>query len=186
MMHLGEFHRGHTVHLKWTTNDLGGQAITRATNGTISVYSTNNTTQTTTGVTDTEDFDSVTGLHHVAIALTDAFYVKGGQFQVVLTGAVVDGVTIAPVVLAHFSISYADLGTVVDDAANSATTFETDLASAVNDFHNEAFLTFISGSLAGQTRRISDYDGSTKFVTLDPAATAEPTAGDTFLVVAGV
>lgn len=73
-------------------------------------------------------------------------------------------------------------GSVVDDASNSASTFETDLPSSVDDAYNDAFLLFRSGDLAGQVRPITDYTGSTKFVST-AAFTAEPAAGDEFVVV---
>jgi len=73
-------------------------------------------------------------------------------------------------------------GAVVDDAGNSASTFLTDFTDTDDDFWKDAFLTFIDGDLAGQTKKITGYDGTTKFVTTD-AFTAEPADGDTFLIV---
>ena len=43
----------------------GRASITRATNGKVSVYRDGNVTQSTAGITDTEDFDGVTGIHLV-------------------------------------------------------------------------------------------------------------------------
>lgn len=74
-------------------------------------------------------------------------------------------------------------GAVVDDVLNSATTFKTDRTEATNDHWNYSYLLFTAGSLAGQVRRITGYNGTTKFVTCD-AFTAEPTAvTDTFILV---
>ena len=103
MMYLGDYVAGETVYFAWNSNGANGASITRAGNGTISVYKDNNTTQTTTGVTDTEDFDSLTGVHHVAIATSDSFYTTATDFFVVLSGATIDGQTVNAV-LAHFSI----------------------------------------------------------------------------------
>jgi hypothetical protein len=72
---------------------------------------------------------------------------------------------------------------VVDDAANSATTFVTNLPSATDDFYAHAGVRFNSGALAGQVREIESYDGATKAVTLAVALTAEPAAGDLFELV---
>lgn len=102
-MYLGDYLANETVYFMWSSNGADGASITRATNGTISVYKDANTTQTTTGVTDTEDFDSLTGVHHVAIATTDGFYTTATDFTVVLSGATIDGKTVNAV-LAHFSI----------------------------------------------------------------------------------
>jgi hypothetical protein len=74
-------------------------------------------------------------------------------------------------------------GAVVDDASNSASTFETNLSASANDHWNGAYLLFTSGTLAGQVRKITDYDGTTKFVSFTDAFTAEPTAADAFMLV---
>lgn len=103
MLYLGDYTSGVTVDFVWSTNAADGSSITRATNGTISVYKGNSTTQTTTGVTDTEDFDSLTGIHHCRIVTTDAFYATGNDYNVVLSAATIDGKTVNAV-LATFSI----------------------------------------------------------------------------------
>jgi hypothetical protein len=103
MQYLGDFAASATVDFMWSSNGADGASITRATNGTISVYKGNSATQTTTGVTDTEDFDGLTGVHHCRIATTDAFYATGNNYTVVLSGATIDGKTVNAV-LAHFSI----------------------------------------------------------------------------------
>lgn len=104
MQQLGDYLEDATVDFKWPTSDGSGGSITRATDGTVSVYKGNNVTQSVAGVTDTEDFDSTTGVHHCRINLSaDAFYAIGNDYQVVLTGATIDGETVNAV-LAHFSI----------------------------------------------------------------------------------
>ncbi len=105
-VYLGDFDLSATVRFMWNTNDATGASVTRATNGTISVYQNGNTTQTTTGVTDTEDFDSLTGVHLCAVdtSADGTFYAAGRDFAVVLSGATIDGATVNAV-LAHFSIA---------------------------------------------------------------------------------
>lgn len=103
MMYLGDYAEDATLYFMWSTNDAGGASITRATNGTVSVYKAGNTTQVTTGVTDTEDYDSLTGIHHCTIVLTDAFYATANDYMVVLSAATIDG-EVVNAVLAHFSI----------------------------------------------------------------------------------
>lgn len=104
MLQLGDIAEDAIVDFPWGSNGADGASITRATNGTISVYKGNNTTQVTAGVTDDEDYDSLTGVHHVRVDTSaDAFYATGFDYFVVLSGAVIDGKTVnAP--LAHFSI----------------------------------------------------------------------------------
>ena len=105
MTYKGDFAVGATVRFMWNTFAIAGESITRATNGTISVYKDGGTTQSTAGVTDTEDFDGLTGVHYVAIdtSADGAFYNAGSDFAVVLSGATIDGKAINAV-LAEFSI----------------------------------------------------------------------------------
>ena len=71
----------------------------------------------------------------------------------------------------------------VNDGSPTATFFDTTLTNSTNDFYNNAVLTFTSGVLDGQTRRISDYVGSTNVITLDPALTSVPANGDAFTII---
>lgn len=105
MMYLGDYAAGGIVDFFWSTNAADGSSITRATNGAVSIYRGNSTTQTTTGVTDDEDFDSVTGVHHCRIDLASDpdFYTTGSDYAVVLSGATIDGKTVNAT-LALFSI----------------------------------------------------------------------------------
>lgn len=122
MIYLGDFVEDDIVDFKWSTNGADGASITRATNGTVSVYKNNSVTQTTVGVTDTEDFDSLTGIHHCRIDTSaDAFYVAGEEYQVVLSAATIDGKTVNAV-LAHFSIQnrYPSVATMQSGLATAA------------------------------------------------------------------
>lgn len=101
--YLGDYTDDETVHFMWSSNDSNGASITRSTDGEVRVYRDNGVTQTTTGVTDTEDFDSLTGVHVCTIATTDSFYETAADFTVVLQGATIDTRTVNAV-LAHFSI----------------------------------------------------------------------------------
>lgn len=109
MVYLGNYAVNAIVDFMWNTFAGDGASITRATNGSIRIYKNNSTTQrsSSAGITDTEDFDSLTGLHHIRIDLSDntdaGFYAAGSEYFIVLEGAVVDGETINAV-LAQFSI----------------------------------------------------------------------------------
>ena len=72
----------------------------------------------------------------------------------------------------------------VDDASATASSFVTNLSSAVDDYYNDKILTFTSGSLIGQSRIIHDYVGSTKTVSFDEAFTSAPDNGDDFVLLA--
>ncbi len=103
---LGNRTEDSIIDFKWGTNGADGEAITRAANGTVSVYKANDTSQSTAGVTDSEDFDSITGVHHCRIDTSaDAFYEVGKDYQVVLSAATIDG-QVVNVPLAAFTIEY--------------------------------------------------------------------------------
>jgi len=70
----------------------------------------------------------------------------------------------------------------VNDASPTATLFISALTNSVDDFYKNAVLTFTSGNLDGQVRRISAYNGTTKTITLDPALTSAPANGDVFTI----
>ena len=102
--YLGDFAEDSTVHFVWQTNGTDGAAITRSTNGTITVFKDCATSGTTKGVTGTEDFNSVTGIHSCNInTAVSSFYVAGADYSVVLSGATVDEISVAGT-LREFSI----------------------------------------------------------------------------------
>jgi hypothetical protein len=112
MSYKGDFPVNGMVDFKWNTAGANGTSITRGTNGSIRIYKNNSTTERTSaaGITDTEDFDTLTGVHHLRIDLSDntdaGFYAAGNEYQVVLQGAVIDSQTVNAVI-AEFSIERA-------------------------------------------------------------------------------
>lgn len=99
-MYYGDFAVNSIVRLMWNSNAVAGESITRATNGSIRIYKNNSTTERTSanGITDSEDFDTLTGVHHVNIDTSDntdaGFYAAGNDYFVVLAAATIDGKTI--------------------------------------------------------------------------------------------
>lgn len=73
-------------------------------------------------------------------------------------------------------------GAVVDDAGNSATTFKTDRTEAIDDYWKDAYIRITSGALVGQVKKVTAYNGTTKFVTVS-GFTAEPADAVTFDLV---
>ncbi len=71
----------------------------------------------------------------------------------------------------------------VDDISPTNDSFITTLTNTTDDFYKNAVLTFTSGVLNGQSRRISSYSGSTKKIILYPFLTSVPTSGDNFTIV---
>jgi hypothetical protein len=110
--HLGDFPAGATVDLMWNTNGQDGASITRSTDGTLKIYKNNSATERSSlvGVTQTEDFDAATGVHHIRIDLSDntdaGFYAAGNEYHVVMTGMTIDTKTVNAHI-ASFSIERA-------------------------------------------------------------------------------
>lgn len=72
------------------------------------------------------------------------------------------------------------LGTAVTGTLTT-TAFTTSLTEATDDHYNGRTLTFTSGVLAGQMTTITDYNGTTKAVTVS-AMTEAPSNGDAFFI----
>jgi hypothetical protein len=70
----------------------------------------------------------------------------------------------------------------VQDASASPTAFRSGLTNVIDDFYNNGTLVFTSGDLDGLVRRISDYDGTTKTITIDPPAPLTPADGVSFTI----
>ncbi len=122
MINIGDITEDSEINFKWHTTDGSGGSITRDTNGTLSVYKDDDLVQSTAGITDTEDFDSLTGVHHCKIDTSaDAFYAVGHDYDVVLNGAVIDGQTVNAVI-AHFSIESRPLTEANTELASIPTT----------------------------------------------------------------
>jgi hypothetical protein len=164
--------------------------------------------ESTGGVTDTEDFDSLTGAHHCRIdtSANPTFYAAGNDFNVVVVGMVVSGSTFN-LCIARFSLEKGfdkvdarkiagdaaaatklktALGTEITGAAAagtlSTTQMTTGLTETRDDQYNGRTLIFTSGVLSGVSTVIQDYNGTSKMLTFTAVATA-PTAGDAFIIV---
>lgn len=72
----------------------------------------------------------------------------------------------------------------VNDLSATATTFVSNLSSAVDGYYHDKVIVFVSGSLSGQARHIETYTGSTKSITVSQAFTSAPSNGDEFLILA--
>ncbi len=70
--------------------------------------------------------------------------------------------------------------------AGAATTITLDAsAAATNDYYNGAFILLTGSTGQGQGRFITDYDGTTKVATVDPAWAVNPTSSTTFAIIPG-
>ncbi len=72
----------------------------------------------------------------------------------------------------------------VNDVAPQVTSFTGNAGlSATNSFYTGMYLMFTSGTLAGLTRKITDYDGTTKMLSFADPWVVAPANGDTFYVL---
>lgn len=104
---LGDFATSTVVYGKFTTyRPSTGAPHTLAGTPALSVYKDNSTTQSTTGVTLTADFDSVTGFNHFAIdtSADGTFYSAGSFFDIVVTTGTVDSVSAVGTVVGSFTL----------------------------------------------------------------------------------
>lgn len=103
---LGDFAVAAVLDFKFTTVDDTGLPTTLAGSPVVSAYKDNSTTQGTTGVTLSVDFDGVTGLHNVRVdtSADGSFFSAGSCFDIVITVGTVDGVSVVGYVVGRFSL----------------------------------------------------------------------------------
>lgn len=114
MNYIGDFKTSATVNFMFTTNTSAGAAVAPSSAfeaADIIIYKGSSATQrtSTSGITMTSPFDSITGLHQVSIDLSDntdsGFWAAGNDYFCVLSPdtETVDSQTVVAIV-AHFSI----------------------------------------------------------------------------------
>jgi hypothetical protein len=103
-MYLGDIRRTQPLFIPWPTVNQAGASVTPSVAGTIVVYRANNTTEFTTGVSDTRTFDGKTGIHFAEIDTSDTSqYIPGNDFFVALLAATIDS-QVVNVPIGSFSI----------------------------------------------------------------------------------
>jgi hypothetical protein len=119
--YLGDIAPGQVLNTKFTTIPNTGSIPVTLTGGVISVYKSNSTAQSTSGVTLTVDFDGLTGMHNVRIDTSSdgTFYSAGADFQIVITAGAVGGPTVVGTVVGEFSISNRTASAAEDVNANA-------------------------------------------------------------------
>lgn len=89
--YMGDFSENASVSFSWDTFAGDGASITRSGDGLLWVWKDMDTTSTA-GITNTEDFNGMTGAHKCVIDLSsDAFYATGSDYTVKLRDATIDG-----------------------------------------------------------------------------------------------
>src|SRR5688572_26294621 len=105
-MYHGDIRLGDTIDFKFTTRrgDTGAPT-TLAGSPAIAAYVGNGTTEITSGVTLTVDFDSRTGLNHVrVVASTGNGFATATDVDIVITAGTVNSVSVVSEVVGCFSI----------------------------------------------------------------------------------
>jgi hypothetical protein len=72
---------------------------------------------------------------------------------------------------------------VATDGGNSATTIKTTLSQTSDGFWIDAWLLITSGSLAGEVKLVTGYNGTSKVVTVAGGFTGTPADGVTFVLI---
>lgn len=105
MAYLGDFILGDTLDFKFSTVGTTGAPTTLAGTPAISAYVGNSTTQITSGITLTADFDGVTGLHNVrVVASAGNGFAAQTNVDLVITTGTVGGTSVVGYVVGSFSI----------------------------------------------------------------------------------
>ena len=187
---LGSVAPGSIIDFKFHTKaDDDGAPVTLAGTPAVKVYKGNSTTtEVTTGVTLTVDFDAITGLHNVRIdtGADTTFYAPGSSFNVVLTAGTVDAVSEVGTVLAYFTIAQTlayTAGAVLTSASNGRLSFLTNLTSTVHDLHRDSILIMTSGTYVGAHTIVRRYNETTKILYFKSSLPGTPANGDTFVLV---
>ena len=74
-------------------------------------------------------------------------------------------------------------GAVVTDGSNTSATFKTGLSETTNNTYEGAILWFTSGALQGESKTVTAYNGTTKFITVAGGFTGTPADAVTFIIV---
>lgn len=127
-----------------------------------------------------------TGFYRLTLDMTTASApLSMGRVVTPIVSATVGGVSGA-FLLETFAVGAPrGYGAVVADGSNSATSFKATFSPAADatDSLKHCWISFISGTVKGQTCRVTAYNATTDFVTVADGYTAAPSAGDDFEVI---
>lgn len=115
-----------------------------------------------------------------------------GAYKLELTAAEMDAVSVFVVfeksgmepIRVTLLTSADPSGTCVTDGSNTASTFKTDRTETTDNYWRDALIMWTSSSgLIHQVKRVSAYNGTTKFITVSSPFTGTPANGDRFVLV---
>ena len=131
---LGDFAEGVEIHYTFRTTDIIGANVT-ASLGSMTTYKNDETgTETTSGVTVSNAFDSITGIVHVKIDTSiGVFYETGKTYSVLIKGGTIDGVSVdMPVATFTIGKATASIDAILGTALTETTA--TRLATSLSTF----------------------------------------------------
>ncbi len=102
--YIGDFHDGRIVRYMFNITGSNGASIAPTTLGTVRCYKDNTAGSVNTSGITTAQFNSLTGVYSVSIDTTNAFYVEGADYTVILEGSTIDGQSVTTP-LFQFSIA---------------------------------------------------------------------------------
>ena len=179
MMNLGnDILKGTTVRIPFNSTDATGASITLATNGTASAVVNGSTTEVTTGVSISEDFDSTTGMHFVAVDTSQSGFPVGAEVLVGVRGMVIDGITVNAWV-GRFGIQMATQLMPVIGLAQGGTSTTVRLPSTASSTDGDyagalVFVQHASGAVEIFPQSTTAYVGSTRTLTIDGTFVTTP------------
>jgi hypothetical protein len=170
-----------TVTLDFVTSDPETGAAVSASSLVVRVFE--ETTDTPIVTPTPTERSGQTGNYRVQVLCTTANGFEEGKSYAVVVEAVVLGVTAKAVVANFRVVRRIPRADVAADAGNTSSSFKTTLTESANDYWQYALVTFITGTLAGQVKKVSAYNGTTKVLTFVQPFTSTPTAGDKFQII---
>ncbi len=124
------------------------------------------------------------GNYRIQVALTPANGFELSKSYNIVARATVLGITAKEVIDSFVIESLAkQSGLVVADAGNSVSQFKTNLTQTDNDYWKDALCLICSGNLAGQVKKVSGYDGTTKVLTFATPFTGVVSASDNYELI---
>ena len=125
---------GDTVNYMFTTRRFSTGAPYALSGGVISAYEDNSTTQITAGITLSADFDTVTGLNHVAVVASGANgFESGKDYHLVITTGTVDSVSVVGEVVGRFTLGRSAAAVDLANGTDGLGAIKTDTAAILVD-----------------------------------------------------
>lgn len=184
--YFGDYKFQQTVRIPFDTTDQAGGAVGLTSAGQLRVYKNNSTTEKTSGITLTQNFDGITGVHMIEIDTTDSFFEPGADYWIALVGATIAGETVNAV-LGSFSIENRMLGDVVVGTVTNSPidggSFRDSARSSTDSVYVNLAVVFTSGQNRGITRKCTAYNGTDKEFTFDVPFPFAPQTGDHYKVI---